>query len=62
MKQERCNVTGYVMLGRGRDGKKSARAFLRGYAWRRGCRKTYWCVFCENYHVSSAKRGNWAPV
>lgn len=57
-----CNVTGKAMLGRGREGRKRAQAYLRDYAWGKGCRKIYWCIFCEEYHTSSAKRGRWATV
>jgi hypothetical protein len=57
-----CNVTGKEMLGRGRKGRKAAQQHLKGYAWRMGCRKVYWCIFCEEYHTSSAKRGRWQTV
>jgi hypothetical protein len=55
VKVRECNVTGKVMLGN----RAQAKAFLRAYGWKMGCRKVYWCVFCEEYHSSKAERGRW---
>lgn len=61
MTVEQCNVTGKDMLGRGRPGRKNAKRVLRA-TWGKGNRKSYWCIFCEQYHTSSAKRGRWQTV
>ena len=51
--QELCRVVGKEILG----DRKAARRALRVYGHRKGCRRVYFCVFCESYHMTKDERG-----
>lgn len=51
--QEKCGVMGKEMF----PTKKVARDALAAFGRRKGSRRTHWCVFCGQHHMTKGQRG-----